>query len=502
MKYLYKNIILSVLILSSYNVYSQINCTVPLPPLLTSVSVQPESGNTELEWTLSQSADIAAYIIYTYEDGDGMAIDTLWNPLATNYSYFSGGVQYGNESYVVASYRLPLVAGMDGCPSPLSNILTTIFTSAYTDTCNKKIVVSWNSYTSYPKEVIDYSVLWSVNGSSYTEAGNVNSGLNSFIIDDFITNSEYTFVVRANLEDGTVSTSNKANIITKMEKPPAWINADYATVNDDKHISLSFTIDPLSEITHFSLERKVSQSGTFEEIAQPVSVNGSVSFTDDQADINLINYYRLAAINNCNTPVTFSNISSNIVLSLERTGDDFRLSWNSYKEWLGLVSSYRLFIDAGRGFEEKIVLQPGDTVFSISYQDIMYDVSGEEICFYILASEAYNPNGISGQSVSSRVCSEPTVIITVPNVFTPNSGTINSYFKPVLSFVPLAYHLLISDRRGNILFETKDYTESWDGSRRGNTQTESVCLWYLKVTAPTGNIISRTGTITIINKQQ
>jgi len=57
-----------------------------------------------------------------------------------------------------------------------------------------------------------------------------------------------------------------------MQRPPQWINADYATVNSENKISLSFTIDPLSEMTHFSLERKIGTSGIFQEIAQPVSI--------------------------------------------------------------------------------------------------------------------------------------------------------------------------------------------------------------------------------------
>ncbi len=496
-----KNIIPVFLLLISYNAFSQINCTVPLPPLLSSVTILPETGYTGLEWTLSESTDIAAYIIYSYENGDGMAIDTLWNPSVTHYSYYSAATQYYNESYVVAAYRLPLVTGMDGCPSPLSNILTTIHALASIDTCNNKIVVSWNRYTSYPKRVTDYSILWSLNGSSYTEAGRVNPESESFTISDFITDSEYNFVIQANLEDGTVSTSNKAFVLTRMQQPPQWINADYATVNDDNSITLSFTIDPLSEITQFSLERKIDQSGTFEEIAQLAATNGAVYFTDDLADINKINSYKLIAINNCNTPVRISNLASNIVLKAEKTGDDFNFSWNSYKEWLGTISTYRLYIDTGNGFEEKLLLQPSDTLLRLNYNDIMYDVTGDKLCFYIIASEESNPYGINGQSRSSNICSDPKILITVPNVFTPNSGTINSFFKPVLSFLPNEYLLIISDRRGKILFETKDYSESWDGTNNGNPQPEGVCLWYLKVTPPTGNIISRTGTVTIINKR-
>ena len=49
----------------------------------------------------------------------------------------------------------------------------------------KKINVSWNSYPSFPVKVTGYSILMSVNGGSYTEAGNVSSGDTSFTLNDF-----------------------------------------------------------------------------------------------------------------------------------------------------------------------------------------------------------------------------------------------------------------------------------------------------------------------------
>jgi hypothetical protein len=71
----------------SGSAFSQ-NCITdpPKPPVLTSVSVDPETGNTKFTWTSSASSDIAAYILYTYKNGDGMAIDTIWDPSATSYT--------------------------------------------------------------------------------------------------------------------------------------------------------------------------------------------------------------------------------------------------------------------------------------------------------------------------------------------------------------------------------------------------------------------------------
>ncbi len=497
MKNRYFYFIIILFSLWSGGAFSQTNCITdpPLPPVLTSVSVQSETGNTKLTWILSPSPDIAAYILYSYNDGDGMPIDTVWDPAATSYTLSSTASKYFTVSYVVAAMRLPR------CTSIFSNILNSIFEEVSIDTCTKKIVVSWNSYPSFPEKVTGYSVLLSVDGSTYTESGNVNAGDTSFILNDFSIYSEYCFVVRANLEEGTFSTSNKICLSTKMQRAPQWINADQATLNSEGKVSLSFTIDPLSEIKNFSLERKSGPLGAFQEISKPVSVNGSVYYTDIQAETNIINYYRLLAVNSCSLPVMISNIASNMVLSLEKSGNNIILSWNPYKSWLGTISSYKLFVNSGNGFEEKAVIPASDTVFVQRYQQIMYEVSGKEVCFYISASETSNPYGVSGESISSKICTSPTEIITVPNVFTPNNDLDNDKFKPVLSFTPLEYHLIISDRQGNILFESRDYLAEWDGSQNGNPQPQGVCLWFLKLTTPSGKIISKTGTITIIRSR-
>jgi len=490
-----KWLVISVLSCFWYNsVYSQ-NCLhSPIPPVLKYVSVQPETGKTDLNWALSPDSVIAAYIVYSYSNGDGIPIDTLWNPAATAYTISNTASRYSSVSYVVTAMRIP------PCISTFSDSLNTIFAKADIDTCNK-ITISWNSYPSVPTAVLNYSVLVSVNGGSYTEAAIVNQDVTVYTFNDFTTNANICYVVRANLEGGTYSTSNKVCVSTKMQRPPLWINADYATVTPDKNILLSFSIDPFSEITHFKLERKNGFSGSYKEMAQLISSNGSVGFTDNKTKIDSVFLYRLSAINNCNNPVTFSNIASNIVLSLERNGNDLNLSWNGYKDWNGIISAYHLWINTGKGFEENMTIQASDTTLTLGYKEIMYEVTGSDVCFYINATETSNPHGITGQSRSSGVCTVPTEIITVPNTFTPNNDLINDYFRPVLSFTPVNYHLIISDRKGSILFETSDYQAEWDGSQKGTPQPQGVCLWFLKVTTPSGKTITKTGTITLINNR-
>jgi gliding motility-associated-like protein len=494
-KHLY--IIIALLSYCFYCAYSQSNCTVPLSPVLISVSVQPETGRTEFTWIPSESSDIAAYIIYSYEGHDGHAIDTVWDPTATSHTILNMAPKYSSVSYVVAAHRLSPIPGQPGCTSALSNVLSTIFCEAVTDTCNKKINISWNSYPSVPKIVTSYSVMLSVNGNPFTEETSTGSDITSFTIDNFITDAEYCFFIRANLEGGSVSTSNKACVSTIMQKPPEWINADYATVNANGEILVSFSVDPASEITHFLLERKNGITGSYESVSNLVSVNNSVVYTEKQVVQN-INYYRLSAINSCGNPITVSNEASNMVLSVDRNGSALNLAWNSYSKWMGIISEYKLFTDTGNGFEEKAVIDANDSIYSLDYSDIMYEVSAKEICIYVSAYETSNPYGINGRSNSSVICTEPVEVITVPNLFTPDNDLVNDLFKPVLSFSPSSYHLIISDQHGSVLFETRDYNASWDGSGKANPRPDGICLWFLEVKTPSGKRLTKTGTVTIL----
>ncbi len=490
----YLSILIAACLLSIYTISSegQTNCTVPSSPVLTGVSIEPETGITELKWELSPSSDIAAYIIYTYKNGDGMPVDTLWDPGITSFSYSTPETKYYSLAYVVSALRLP------DCESPLSNSISTIFVISKIDTCRKEISVRWNLYSDYPEHVLKYEIQVTRNETPVPEILSVDSQTDSLMFTDFETDSRYCFIVKAILEGGGTSTSNKSCLTTKMQRPPQWINSDYATVSSENKISLSFTIDPLSQIKRFQLKRKTGNSGSYQQIAELIANNGHVLYTDNQADINKINFYQLTAVNNCNIPVAVSNLSSNIVLLLERTGNEINLAWNPYKSWLGSVSGYTVSIKTGEGYREMVHLQPHDTTFTISYPDIMYQVTGSDVCFKIIAAEEGNPYGENGVSSSPEKCTSITEIITVPNIFTPDGDLVNDLFKPVLSFVPENYNLVITDRNGRVVFETKIYSEEWDGSMKGVQLSQGVYLWFLRVAGPSGKMISKTGTITIV----
>ncbi len=80
-------------------------------------------------------------------------------------------------------------------------------------------------------------------------------------------------------------------------------------------------------------------------------------------------------------------------------------------------------------------------------------------------------------NISFTVCN---CIISVPNSFTPNGDLLNDIFIPVANCAVVNYHLLIFNRWGVLVFETRDPLQGWDGKAGGNFQWNDVFFWKLE----------------------
>ncbi len=156
--------ILLTLFLSVVRLQAQADLDPPVAPVLELVSVDHLTGNVEISWSRSPSPDVSGYVVYLYKNNEGYELDTIYNPAATSYLRTGSGSGYYSESFVVAA--LDTAENI----SPLSNMLSTVYASVQIDTCNKRVEVSWNSYSSVPKEVTEYWIYYSVNAGSFADS--------------------------------------------------------------------------------------------------------------------------------------------------------------------------------------------------------------------------------------------------------------------------------------------------------------------------------------------
>ena len=66
--------------------------------------------------------------------------------------------------------------------------------------------------------------------------------------------------------------------------------------------------------------------------------------------------------------------------------------------------------------------------------------------------------------------------IFFPNAFTPNANGLNETFRPHTKCTFIEYNLKVFNRWGEMIFETTDETEAWDGTFRGSTVQDGIYL--------------------------
>jgi gliding motility-associated-like protein len=90
-----------------------------------------------------------------------------------------------------------------------------------------------------------------------------------------------------------------------------------------------------------------------------------------------------------------------------------------------------------------------------------------------------------------------------PIIWVPNAiviGGYNDQFKAVISFAEVEeYYLTVFSRWGDLLFETHDVNEAWDGQLDGRAVAEGLYNYYLSVKDGQGRAIDQFGTITVLN---
>ncbi len=72
--------------------------------------------------------------------------------------------------------------------------------------------------------------------------------------------------------------------------------------------------------------------------------------------------------------------------------------------------------------------------------------------------------------------------IAVPNAFTPNGDGLNDYLYPLNAYKADNLEFKVYNRLGQLVFQTKDWTQKWDGTINGEPQNSGIYVWTLKYT--------------------
>lgn len=80
-----------------------------------------------------------------------------------------------------------------------------------------------------------------------------------------------------------------------------------------------------------------------------------------------------------------------------------------------------------------------------------------------------------------KITIDELVIVYIPNAFTPNSDPFNQAFGPVFipGFTPKDYHFMIFNRWGELIWESTDQSETWDGTYINGFVEDGTYVWEL-----------------------
>lgn len=118
--------------------------------------------------------------------------------------------------------------------------------------------------------------------------------------------------------------------------------------------------------------------------------------------------------------------------------------------------------------------------FFSSTEEILSLELPKDTATYLICLSTFNAS-----NCNDILCEQIVVLNTlsffIPNTFTPNGDGVNDFFGPVFSGIePTQYHLQIFNRWGQLIFESKQISEQWNGLYLGSKAATDAYVWRLK----------------------
>ena len=113
--------------------------------------------------------------------------------------------------------------------------------------------------------------------------------------------------------------------------------------------------------------------------------------------------------------------------------------------------------------------------------------------YFVTASTEWNC--VATDSITVNV--DNHTLLALPNAFTPGNG-VNNEFKIIKRGIATLNYFRIYNRWGELIFQTTDIDQGWDGSYKGAPQPFGVYVWEYEAVTSSGAIFTKAGNLTLI----
>jgi gliding motility-associated-like protein len=139
----------------------------------------------------------------------------------------------------------------------------------------------------------------------------------------------------------------------------------------------------------------------------------------------------------------------------------------------------------------------------VGSQPVITDANGNAV-IYLTSTTAGNvlvTATVGGKAIiygsPARVYFAP-INIYVPRVFSPNGDGVNDVLKPILVGIATFQYFTVYNRWGNIIFQTTDPNQGWDGTFKGVPQPVETYLWIAAGIDENGKTIVQKGMTSLV----
>lgn len=468
----------------------------PSVAILTGASV---NGNSiELEWIASPSPEVSAYIVFRSTSMGAIALDTIYGGV-TNFADDTASPNEQSETYFI------LAIDECGNTSIFNDAHSTVFLEQSVISCEQKIVLNWNLYQGWTNGVGSQEVWANINGGGAFLQATISGSDTSYVFENASNSDNYCFYIKS-IENGTdvEVLSNKICVVPDIIEPMRDLILRNVKVLPDNSVELIWDWNSIAEIQSFeilqSLESDpVSTFTILNSTPAPIPLGNGKTYIDVISEPSESKvFYKIQTTDDCDTVVE-SNYGSTIhLVGNPQPGFTNFLTWTSFDiENAELVdyAIYRIVNDVSTFVE----LVPAGTTFFSDEVDPS-ESSESNVCYFVVAKANLTlPNGSieSIESSSNTTCVEQLVSIVAPNAFAPQG--VNQIFRPLIIFgETVNYHFSVYNRWGELLFETKDIDEGWNGKYKGVIQPLGAYIFQVRITQVNGRVVEDSGVFTLL----
>ncbi len=298
-----------------------------------------------------------------------------------------------------------------------------------------------------------------------------------------ICNTNYCYQIDVSYAGGISRSLVVCETAFSTDIPPTIDNISSITNSDSIEwvwqIPLNTT--PANYIVHQTLENGII-----------IGSDTAVTNSFNQVFESQANYISVQIADICDNVSPLNIMGSSLLLEGNINNDlDIELNWNNYFGWIDGFQEYFVTVKDKNGDLIDSISTGGTPTYTLSLAD--QESQTTEFAVWVIPVLSGIP-----YSRSNILTFERDPVIAIPNSFTPNGDGLNDNFIIAGKFID-TYEMQIFNRWGEVLFQTTDLDDGWDGTSKNKKIGVGNYSYWVRVKDLNNNEHIRTGSVLILS---